>query len=551
MHRGKEVLNKKIVALNGDVHDDHVRDLIFDPHGQRLLGLLVDEGGWFHAARVIPFEQVRSIGEDAVMVESLSAVVSARDIPGMAEVLSSDHKLIGTPLMTTEGEDLGTLADLYFDETSGAVTGYDMSGGVFADLGSGRSFVPAASNLFLGKDVALVPPEVAQQMEEQEPGGLKKVMGNVSESVKTAAGTVGDKVKETAGNLADATRERQQAFVVGKTAASEVSTPEGTVLVKAGDTITAEQASEAERLGLLGSLTAAAGGGTLQELYGSAKERVQGGYENLASASKDKQQVFVVGKVAGSDVTATDGFSVIKKGEIITEWHATSADTHGALGSLVASAGGGALQQGLSRAQERLTPPSAVSVEDTLGRRVQSDVRGASGSLVAPAGQIVSQAVIDRAKLLDREQALMDSVSLNTPVTQRLGQTGTQVREGLSVGVQSVQESSANLLDQARNWLGKTQEQASDAAEERQIQNAVGRPVNRVVLDRQDQIILNIGEIITHRAVEQARASDVLRILLGSVSTETPVIDPLSVRPDEHGQAALPSQEDPKKPTPS
>ena len=79
--------------------------------------------------------------------------------------------------------------------------------------------------------------------------------------------------------------------------------------------------------------------------------------------------------------------------------------------------------------------------------------------------------------------------------------------------------------------------------EERRIQNAIGRPTNRVVLSPQDQIILNVGEIITHKAVEQARAGGVLDILLGSVSTVEPVIDPVAVRPDAHGQAALDSQD--------
>lgn len=544
MHRGKEILNKKIVALNGDVHADHVRDLIFDPQGQRLLALLVDEGGWFHAAKVISYDRVKSIGEDAVMVDSLDAVVSVKDLPSMSEILSSDHKLIGTPLMTTEGEDLGRLADLYFDESTGHVTGYDMSGGVFADMGSGRSFIPAAAELLLGKDVALVPPEVARQMEEQEPGGLKKVAGTVSESVKGAAESVTTSVKNVAGNVANATKEQQKTFVVGKTASRDVVTPDGRTLVKSGEAVTAEQASEAEELGLLGALTAAAGGGTLQELYGNAKDSVQGGYENLATASKERQQAFVVGKVAGSDVTASDGFAVIKKGEMITEWHATSADTHGALSTLVGSATGGTLQQGIANTQARLQ--SDVTVEDTLGRRVQRDVRSNAGALVAPTGQIVTSAVIERAKLLGKETELIAAVDLSVPVSQRLGQTGTQVKDQLSSGLQTAQETSSNLLDQARNWLGRTQEQATDAAEERRIQEAVGRPVNRVVLDKQDNIILNIGEIITHKAVEQARTGDVLRILLGSVSTETPVIDPMDSRPNEHGQAALPSQEDPK-----
>jgi len=156
MRRGKEVIGKKIVAFSGDVHADHVRDLIFDTTGQRLLGLLVDEGGWFHAAQVLPFEQVESIGEDAVMITDLNAVVSARDVPGLSEVLSGNHKLIGTQLMTTDGEDLGSLADLYFDEQTGQVTGYDVSGGIFSDLSGGRSFVPASNDFQLGKDVATV-----------------------------------------------------------------------------------------------------------------------------------------------------------------------------------------------------------------------------------------------------------------------------------------------------------------------------------------------------------------------------------------------------------
>jgi len=537
MRRGKEVIGKKIVSLTGDILVDHVRDLIFDPAGQRLLGLLVDEGGWFHAARVIPFDAVSSFGEDAVMVADSSATVSAREVPGLSEVLSSDHKLVGTALISTEGDDLGRLADLYFDEQSGQVAGYDVSGGVFADLSSGRSFVPAFSDLHLGKDVALVPPEIARQMEEQAPGGLQGVAQQVSDSVK-----------ERAGQLADATKAQQRTFVEGKPAASDVLKPDGTPLVRKGETISAAQATEAEELGVLGTLTAAAGGGTVQHLYGTARDGVQSGYEHLATASKEQQQTFVVGKTAGRDVVAQDGFQVIRQGEIVTEWHATSADTHGAFPALLASATSGALQQSAATVQERLNPgSSAMTVEDALGRRVQSDVRGPAGTLIAPTGQIVTRPVIDRAKSLNRERELMAAVQLGAPVTQRLAQQGTNVGSQLSAGAQNVKEGATGLIEQARNWLSQTGEKASDAAEEHRIEGAIGRPVNRVVLDRQDTIILNIGEIITHKAVEQARQGEVLGILLNSVSTETPSIDPLSVGPDERGQAALDSQPELKK----
>ncbi|MFD1730021.1 hypothetical protein ACFSC4_01155 [Deinococcus malanensis] len=77
---------------------------------------------------------------------------------------------------------------------------------------------------------------------------------------------------------------------------------------------------------------------------------------------------------------------------------------------------------------------------------------------------------------------------------------------------------------------------------EQRVREALGRPVNRVILAPDDSVILNIGEIVTHRAVQSARDAGVLDILLDSVSKENVTIDPLSTRPHETGQAALESQ---------
>ena len=125
-----------------------------------------------------------------------------------------------------------------------------------------------------------------------------------------------------------------------------------------------------------------------------------------------------------------------------------------------------------------------------------------------------------------------------------VGSTVAAASDKLAAGAQNVKESASGLLDRAKDWISETRDKASDDMEERRIEGAIGRPVNRVVLDPQDNIILNIGEIITHKAVEQARSSDVLGILLSSVSTDTPSINPMAVRPDEHGQATLSNQPD-------
>ncbi|WP_407568778.1 PRC-barrel domain-containing protein [Deinococcus altitudinis] len=547
MQKGKEVIGRKIVTLDGGERIDSVRDLIFDEQGNRVLALLVDEGGWFHAAKVIPFSSVKSIGDDAVMIGSADDVVSARDDATIAAAMESKSGLAGLNLITTDGKELGRIADVFFDEVSGQVVGYEATGGLFSDLSSGRTFVPAPESVTIGAEAAIVPPAVAHAMEEQEAGGLQGAFSSVSESVKGAAGTVAGTVKETAGNIAQATKDRQKEFVVGRTAGSDVAGDDGVVLVSKGETITAEQAQKAETLGLLGSLTAAAGGGAAQEMYGSARENVQAGYENMATATKDRQKEFVVGKTAGSDVVAGDGSPIVMKGETITAIHAGTAEDKGALGSLVASATGGSMQEGVQGVRETIVARTTPTPASLIGRRVQRDVYGPNRSFVAAQGQIVTEALLERARTLGKEEELREAVGA-VGSTGGAGSTVSAASDRLSAGAQNVKEGASGLLDRAKGWIADTRDKATEEVEERRIEGAIGRPVNRVVLDKQDSIILNIGEIVTHKAVEQARSSEVLGILLSSISTETPSIDPMTVRPDEHGQAALPSQPEIKKP---
>lgn len=543
MIKGKELLGRPIVAIDNGERIDTVHDLIFDHQANQVLGLLVDEGGWFRSAKVVPFESVRSIGEDAIMVDSAHAVTSTREDGRLAEVLDSKVHLLGMTLLTTDGQDLGKLADVFFDEHTGRVEGYEATGGLFSDLSSGRTFVPAPEAVQIGHDAAIVPITVASAMQEQEPGGLKG-----------AVQSAGQSIKQSYENIAEATKERQKEYVVGKTAGGDITLEDGTVVVQKGDTITEEHAAQAEEAGKLAALATAATGGVLSEKYSSVREKVQGGVEDLKGATADKQKEFVVGKTAGDDVMTevTDGVRevIVHKGDEITEFHANRAEQTGTLGALLAAAGGGALQQGVQELRERVSgeaePAPEPTLEDTVGRRVKTDVRGPSGTLVAVQGQIVTPAVTERARQLHVEQALIAATVGTASATPGAGKTAA-----LAGGVASVSESASNLLDRAKSWFQDKREEASEAIGERQeqmeekrIRDALGRPVTRVILAPDDSIILNVGEIITHKAVDLARSGEVLDILLDSVSKETVSIDPLLARPHETGTAALEGQPD-------
>jgi hypothetical protein len=67
----------------------------------------------------------------------------------------------------------------------------------------------------------------------------------------------------------------------------------------------------------------------------------------------------------------------------------------------------------------------------------------------------------------------------------------------------------------------------------------LGRPVTRVILGQQDQVILNVGELITHQAISDARQAQVLDLLLNSVYSKNPQLSLDNLRAPQAGTAAL------------
>ncbi|MFC4427429.1 PRC-barrel domain-containing protein [Deinococcus navajonensis] len=394
MIKGKEILGKNIVSISTGQRVDAVRDVVFDHQANQVLGLLVDEGGWFRAARVVPFERIRSFGEDAIMIGDVSDLTSSREDGRLADMLENKISLMGMTLLTTDGQNLGKIADVYFDEHSGRVEGYEATGGLFADLSSGRAFVPAPESVQIGADAAIVPVAVAAAMQEQEGG------------VKAAAHAAGDSHGPAYQSAADVP------------------------------------------------------GGRIVEVYAPSS-----------------------GQPALGPATVAPG------------------------------------------------RPGPTDTDRLLGRRVRREVR-AGGRFIAAPGQIVTPDLLERARESGVEAELLAAT-----------QTGSA--GGHSGGA----EGAGHLLDRARQWFSERREETEAAIQERQqavqearVRDALGRPVTRVILAPDDRVILNVGEVITHRAVQTARDADVLDILLDSVSKEPVTLDPLATRPHETGEAALDSQ---------
>lgn len=84
----------------------------------------------------------------------------------------------------------------------------------------------------------------------------------------------------------------------------------------------------------------------------------------------------------------------------------------------------------------------------------------------------------------------------------------------------SFKEKSADFWGNIKEKVGELRGQATEEYQEYKIHRALGRPVNRVILDRNDRPILKKGDLITNEAIEQAKEAGVLDIVLNSVEEE-------------------------------
>jgi len=537
MRKGKSIIGLKITSEAEGAELGNVKDLIFDHGSDEVVGLLVSERELFGLidAKVVPWNQVRSIGSHAVMVPSENAVINAGNDARISAIMGRDTALSGTTVRTVDGQDLGTFADMYIDENTGQVLGYEISGGFFADSLSGKHYLASSPDIRMGRDVALVPSEVADEMElrkQNEPSGIKGAVLSAK-----------DKVTETYGNLATASIEKQKEFIVGKTASRDVIIPaskaapvselphDQNVDLSALPSVTSsEEILPVTSTGEIVRTDIDKDTAIFTPISTVSETRVS---EDISAYSSSE----LTSQTAPPGALITQDEVLVRKGEVITREHADHAEAAGVLGQLLIAAGGDVAGGALHAGQEKLGVAAGGAQgnaeEMAIGRPAGREVNAPDGSTIVAPGMIITQGVMDHARVYGKEKEVIASAGVGAA----------------SQGAETVKEHAAGIWDtikeKAAELTGTAHEKKAEYdanAEQKKINNALGRPTTRVILDHQDHVILNTGDLITHAAIDRARADGVLDILLDSVYTADPEITPEMLRAQEPGEAALPTQ---------
>lgn len=183
--------------------------------------------------------------------------------------------------------------------------------------------------------------------------------------------------------------------------------------------------------------------------------------------------------------------------------------------------------------QVRQTVPARMG-NMIVGRTAHQIVRDKDGNAIVLAGDVITQETVDAAKAAGRLPQLTMAAGAG-PTQGSLGSLGEQAAQSL----RDIPNEARQLWGQLTGGYSRQVDAADERTLERRTKEALGRPVTRVILDRNDNIILNTGDIITNRAIEAAHQAGVLDILVDSIYTARPKLDLADLKAPRSGDASL------------
>jgi uncharacterized protein YrrD len=157
--RATEVIGLPVVTLAGeDVAE--VRDVVYDAERGGLLGFTLNQRG-FLSGRLkqrLAVADVHAIGHDAVMVTEADALHERDEAPEPVRDPSADGNVIGAPVITEDGDRLGSVSDVVLRlGTAVEAVGYELERSDPDHADRQPAFVPLPEQVAVSGDALLVP----------------------------------------------------------------------------------------------------------------------------------------------------------------------------------------------------------------------------------------------------------------------------------------------------------------------------------------------------------------------------------------------------------
>jgi uncharacterized protein YrrD len=165
LRKANDLLGLPVIEVQTGKQLGTAKDIVFDPNWCAR-GITLETKHWFSSSQFIDWENILSFGEDAITIATEDLIKGINEAADANYLLNGEHKVKGAKIFTVNGQQLGTVEDVYFSKDMGKrIMGYELSDGFLADVTEGRKWLPIPDHATMGIDVILVPVKCSEEVQ--------------------------------------------------------------------------------------------------------------------------------------------------------------------------------------------------------------------------------------------------------------------------------------------------------------------------------------------------------------------------------------------------
>jgi uncharacterized protein YrrD len=150
MQKINDLFGKRVISQQTGDQLATVRDVVLDRQAHRIVALIIGERAG--EEQVVRRERILGMGE-FIIVDGAGPFPTGDSDGEIVDLREGAEKITGKKIISTSGEQLGTVGDMYFSR-SGAIIGFELKHGLFS--GSDPQVIKAADVQAVGKDAVIV-----------------------------------------------------------------------------------------------------------------------------------------------------------------------------------------------------------------------------------------------------------------------------------------------------------------------------------------------------------------------------------------------------------
>lgn len=151
----KKTLSLPVLSVNEGEHLGYVKSLVIDPINKEIAAFVINQKGWFKDDKIIPFNRVKNIGDNAIVIDKAGTAEKPANFPQIIKYIKNPAQLINSKVVSTSGKALGHVEEFWFDIT-GKITKFEISGKITEGLWKGKAVLLSEEVVTIGKDAIMV-----------------------------------------------------------------------------------------------------------------------------------------------------------------------------------------------------------------------------------------------------------------------------------------------------------------------------------------------------------------------------------------------------------